>query len=635
MKVDFIPNDIAHKNYITCSDFDQVLCYLTNQPLNMKARFSTDPKMLIFSRIILIAIFCISAFSLHAQLRVGDPGVTFDQNKMDPRYPQMEKWILAGVRGGIPFLEDQIIKVTLNNGADSDDIIQAVNKVAGEGGGAILLKNGNYRIDKMISMRSNVSIIGESREGTILTVYMTGQSAFYFGEGDKNAGIYRLTIQGSWGTPKYDWNISSDLNDELPGNDNILVKFTRAEDCWLDQVNLINCARDPMRCNAKHCTFRDLYVKGAHRKAGGAQGYFFIQNGYNLITGCFMTHLRHFSLQGGGVEYNVVYDNDIEQEISFHSGDDGNNLIENNRITLPADMPPGTSSPKPDYYAIMGAWSIQHENSKDTNYIYKNDIVEHNHKGSPRPWSDPRYVYVGPHEVKPKDPATNFTSLPESKSPNGGTLYPITLGEPIRFSVPGIIEAEDFSSQFGIKTESTNDVGGGENIGFIEHGDWCEYLIEVTEGGDYELEVRAASNTLGGIIKILIDGQSLTAVQISSTGGWQNWKNFTGSLRLPPGKHSLKLSFEGGSGYLFNLNRFEIRKPVITGIGQRPNTSSFIYPNPVSEELNFSNRGLWEIKDLTGHVMKTGNNQAVNISELPNGMYIVIQGSQTWKIIKN
>ncbi len=378
---------------------------------------------------IVILWYGVFSFTAFAQLRVGDPGVSFDLSKMDPNYPQMEHWITAGVIGGIPFMEDLVIQDTLLDGASSADINAKIVQISNMGGGTLWLANGTYNINAQVAMKANVSIIGESRDGVQCIIDMDSSSGFYFGSSAQNCGIYRLTIMGSWGQPQYDWNIGSSVNDELPGNDNISVKFKDSQNCWLDKVSIINSARDPMRCNAQHTTFRDLIVDGCHRKSGGAQGYFFIQDGYNLVTSCQMTHLRHISLQGNGVEYNVVYDNDFLQEVSFHSGDDGNNLIENNRITLPADMPPGTSSPNPNYYAIMGPWSIQHTLSATDNFLYKNQCIEYNHdpQNPPMPWSDSTVVYAGPIEVKPADPATNFPALPDSMLPIGRTLYPIIL----------------------------------------------------------------------------------------------------------------------------------------------------------------------------------------------------------------
>lgn len=586
---------------------------------------------------IILIFFCCTEH-LVAQSRVGDPGIQFDESKFDDvNYPQMRKWVTAGVRTGIPFIEDLEIKSTLFGGGNSASINAAISTVANQGGGAILLKNGTYTINATVSMRANVSLIGESREGVKCIIEMTNASGFYFGNGDKNCGIYRLTIEGSWGKPQYDWNMSIPQNDELPNNDNISVKFSGSEDCWLDQVSILNSARDPMRCNAKHTTFRDLIVDGAHRKAGGAQGYFFIQDGFNLITGCQITHLRHISLQGDGVEYNVVYDNDFKQEVSFHSGDDGNNLIENNRITLPAGMPPGTSSPKPDYYAIMGAWSIQHTNSADTNYIYKNQCIEYNHEGNPTPWSNPQLVYVGPREVKPADPSTNFPALPIHKSPQGGTLYPVMIEEeiePIVYTlIPAKLEAENYSTQAGIQVEKTTDIGGGENIGFIEHDDHISFNIEVAEDDTYQCIIRAASNTNGGNIQVKIDGVTIGEIQIEKTGGWQKWNNFTTNLSLSKGEHQMQLVFQGEAGYLYNINWVEINtiEDVIAGEIEFLNNEE--HPYVFENYIQLYSSEHWVMMSSSGKVLKEGMLSIIETSDLPSGVYLIHQGGKIYRVL--
>ena len=407
----------------------------------------------------------------HAQLQVGDPGVTFDETLFDDRnYPQMRRWATAGVRGGVPPISSQVIVEEITPG-NSDTINQAIQRVSNAGGGAILLRDGDYNINSQVRMRSNVCLIGESRSGVVCTIRMRGGNGFLFDSDTSYAGLYRMTVQGSWGVPRYNWNYRLDQNDELPGIDNISIRFVRSEDCWLDSVTILNSAQDPMRCNARHTTLRNLHVDGAHKKAGGAQGYFFIQDGYNLVTNCYITRIRHTSLQGDGVEYNVIYDNDFDQEISFHSGDDGNNLIENNRITLPADMAPITraelkpgdpreiATNRPVYFAIMGPWSTRHEPSHNPNFIINNECLQLNHDYGPRrPWSEPGIVYKGPLVVGRSIDSriNNFPAEPRSRSPKGGTLYPIVLGTtppasptpPVTPVAPPVVPPVSSSSSF-------------------------------------------------------------------------------------------------------------------------------------------------------------------------------------------
>ncbi|WP_299261395.1 carbohydrate-binding protein [uncultured Aquimarina sp.] len=501
---------------------------------------------------------------LEAQLRVGDPGVTFDSEKFDNRYQQMKEWEKAGVRGGIPFLKDIKIVKTLTNGADSDAINRAINDASKENGlVAVFLKNGTYNINKRVSMKSNVSLIGESREGVKCIIRMNNSDAFSFYRVSKS-GIYTLTIEGSWGKPKYDWNYSLNANDELRGNDNISVKFNDSPDCWLDKVTIINSAKDPVRVPSNHVTLRDLIVDGAHKKAGGAQGYFFIQGAYNLITGCKVTHLRHISLQGSNVEYNVVYDNNFRQEVSFHSGDNGNNLIENNRIVLPKDMPNSKADTpnaaynnrnEPNYYAIMGPWSIQHQNSKKPNFIYKNNCLEENHNNI-KPWSDSNLLYKGPREVKPSNPATNFPALSASESPKGGTLYPVILNEesPI-ISIPGTFQAEDFTRKSGSVRVEDTPATSDKNIGFIKNDDYTDYTVNVDSSSKYTFDIYASSNRTGGTVDILESGSVIGSINIPVTGQWHSYKKYTTTISLTSGEKTLRLSFKGGTGYLYNIDK--------------------------------------------------------------------------------
>ncbi len=73
--------------------------------------------------------------------------------------------------------------------------------------------------------------------------------------------------------------------------------------------------------------------------------------------------------------------------------------------------------------------------------------------------------------------------------------------------IPGRIEAEDYSEMFGIQTENTSDFGGGENVGWIDDGDWLEYDVNFQSTGSYIIIFRVASENGGGIIKFSLDNQ--------------------------------------------------------------------------------------------------------------------------------
>ncbi|MEM9102559.1 MAG: carbohydrate-binding protein [Pseudomonadota bacterium] len=128
-------------------------------------------------------------------------------------------------------------------------------------------------------------------------------------------------------------------------------------------------------------------------------------------------------------------------------------------------------------------------------------------------------------------------------------------------AVLGRIEAEDYDKQWGIQTESTKDIGGGENVGWIENGNWTEYDVAIPSSGIFTFSARVATESAGGFLDVLSDGHLLMTVEVRNTQnpGWQNWFNVNHNIQLKAGQQSLRLRYRGSSGFLFNLNWFEIK----------------------------------------------------------------------------
>ncbi|WP_299251916.1 carbohydrate-binding protein [uncultured Cytophaga sp.] len=124
--------------------------------------------------------------------------------------------------------------------------------------------------------------------------------------------------------------------------------------------------------------------------------------------------------------------------------------------------------------------------------------------------------------------------------------------------IPGKIEAEKYVNAFGIQKQTTTDVGGGENVSYIENGDWIEFNTYVNKAGKYTFTFRTASATAGGNIVLKSGNTSLATVSVTATGGWQTWKTTTAEINLPTvGLQTLRLTFTGAAGSLFNINWFE------------------------------------------------------------------------------
>ncbi|KMQ50436.1 endoglucanase [Chitinispirillum alkaliphilum] len=129
------------------------------------------------------------------------------------------------------------------------------------------------------------------------------------------------------------------------------------------------------------------------------------------------------------------------------------------------------------------------------------------------------------------------------------------------YAVPGLVQAQDFASRLGIQTEPAQDDGGGVNIAYIDDGNWAEYLIDIEASGIYDVYVRVATDSEGGVIRFIIDGEEVGGVTVENTGGWQEWQTVSTELKLSRGRHILRTLFTGtgnGSGTgLYNINWFD------------------------------------------------------------------------------
>lgn len=214
--------------------------------------------------------------------------------------------------------------------------------------------------------------------------------------------------------------------------------------------------------------------------------------------------------------------------------------------------------------------------------------------------------------------------------------------------IAGKVEAEDYSSMYGIQTEECSDEGGGLNVGYIETGDYLVYNVDIAEAGKYLVSYRVASETNGGSIKLQVMEEAiykdLHIVTFDATGGWQNWITVTGLADLPAGKNILRLvAYKTG----FNINWFEFTP--VTGLISRDGGNPpgvCVYPVPAADRVwlrSGTDRELtYSIYSANGQELSTGNfrNQvSINVSAFPSGPYFVrirvgnIDAGGTWFIV--
>ncbi len=136
-------------------------------------------------------------------------------------------------------------------------------------------------------------------------------------------------------------------------------------------------------------------------------------------------------------------------------------------------------------------------------------------------------------------------------------------GNPASQSVFTKIEAESYDTQWGIETEDCTE--GGQDVGFIENGDYAVYKSVDFDSGAKSFLARASSATSGGYIELRLDsitGPLVGTCPVAGTGDWKTFADMKCSVSGVTGKHDLYLKFTGESGYLFNINWFTFSKEV-------------------------------------------------------------------------
>jgi hypothetical protein len=166
------------------------------------------------------------------------------------------------------------------------------------------------------------------------------------------------------------------------------------------------------------------------------------------------------------------------------------------------------------------------------------------------------YLGPDPHPVPGKIEAEGYDVGGE-----GVAYHDTTLGN----------EGGEYRSD-DVDIQSTTDMGGGYNVGWIEEGEWLEYTLDVASTGLYDIQVRVASAMdrtisetlpvvgtiswtvpLTRVLHIEFDGMDVSGpMTFVATGGWQNWTSvFARRISLTEGQHVMRISMDSGG---FNVN---------------------------------------------------------------------------------
>ena len=174
---------------------------------------------------------------------------------------------------------------------------------------------------------------------------------------------------------------------------------------------------------------------------------------------------------------------------------------------------------------------------------------------------------------------TIITNPASSADPGYSGLNPADVSVTNQdIDLPGRIEAEDYKeggegvgyhdtdagNQGGeyrnddVDIQTTSDIGGGFNVGWIRDGEWLAYDVMVTQSGLHDIIFRVASSATGTkVLHVEVDGVDVTgSVSFTHSDGWQTWHSETVTeVILTAGVHELKVVMDVQK---FNLNYMDV-----------------------------------------------------------------------------
>ncbi|WP_299895589.1 glycosyl hydrolase family 28-related protein [uncultured Aquimarina sp.] len=617
-----------------------------------------------------IIILILPTVKIYSQKSIGDPAVTFDNSRNDPKYPFMREWQKAGVEGGIPLRNTLPIKILLTP-TDSEGIQDAIDDIETNGTpSVILLKKGTYSIDRPIHLKSNVILRGENKNEVLLEVTVRSrrdndEQVFTFDDIQKS-GLEDLTFEY---IPPKSITLFDDRNVDLnrycgsrcfsndpAGEKNLYVSFVRmtrkSKNCWIDNCTFKNSGSDPLEIWGNHITCRNNTIDACYNKGGGGNGYYDIRGDYNLFAYEKVRRIRHFTIQQNA-KYNVVTQCKIEVDVNFHNGDKGYNLVENNTIT---------SLRWRSWAAFASGGSKYGHKKPGPNNIVFNNITRG--RGNSERFSGDDKVFVFDQYSEPR--------LLRNQAPIGDTFYPVVLdGSDANNTGGDENEEEDCNNALVLKASEDAYLQGTARYNKrelrVEDSRRVSYLkfsfpsSTKQKVKSAKLELTVSSDSGNGLIEVYQGDSNNWKETTLSTTNKPNIKTKLGSLNtlyklkksyqwtlsnITPGKTiSLIIKQKGGNDVSFSSKENTNPPKLILELEcEKRFTQSLnltIFPNPTSDFLTISGVKSGEsiiVYDLSGKKRKSiiavDEEERLELSELPSGQYMIKASGKSSLFIK-
>lgn len=270
---------------------------------------------------------------------------------------------------------------TSNQSSDNDAVvIQGVINAA-KAGDTVYIPNGTYHIKSTINLKSGVTLIGESRENTILAGAYTTQphAMIYAAPGTTNLTLSSFTITSASGR-----TYKAAVRLGLEGGSQ--VSRIAVQNLFIEKFERFGVQLQ----NAYQVVVENNVIKNATALGGGGQGYGVIidqalSNNNWIVGNEIGPVIRHAVLIQKSAHHNLIEQNTITGTVSsaidLHGEDEYANEIRYNTISNgvrdgTSVSPNGAGIEVGEFSGIAGT-SLLHDNSGPGNYIHHNTVYNY------------------------------------------------------------------------------------------------------------------------------------------------------------------------------------------------------------------------------------------------------------------
>ena len=171
----------------------------------------------------------------------------------------------------------------------------------------------------------------------------------------------------------------------------------------------------------------------------------------------------------------------------------------------------------------------------------------------------------------------------------------------------------------------------------ITPDEYWNYTFNVTADGTFDLDMNLAASGTSNKWQIFVDDVKVKDTTFASLGAANAIRKVTfGNIKLTKGSRVITLKALSGNMTFDNFRIYK-RGTVITDIEEDAIVSqNSIFPNPSQDGIfNLSQTTTWEITSVLGKKLMSGNGNQIDLTSYPKGIYLVIVGDKTERIIIN